>query len=173
MTLTGSITTASATLFSDPHSQTFLPPGTINKRTTAEHDFEVFAQDSWRLRSNVTVTAGLRWEYETPPWEVNGFEVAPTTDLDKWFFDRVANMNAGKPSYLSPTLSWDIAGRANGKPSWYNSGLQKLRPAPRDCLEPGLSRWSSRKTLRRARKEFDSSGIRDVLRPNRRAHRAG
>ena len=172
MTLTGSITTASATLFSNPHTQAFLPPGTINTRTTAEHDFEVFAQDSWRLRSNVTVTAGLRWEYETPPWEVNGFEVAPTTDLDKWFFDRVANMNAGKPSYLSPALSWDLAGRANGKPSWYNSDFKNFAPRLADCLEPRLSRRFTRKTLRRPRKEFDPRGIRDVLRPNRPADRA-
>jgi Carboxypeptidase regulatory-like domain len=128
MLLTGSITTASATLFSNPHTQTFLPPGTINRRTTAEHDFEIFVQDSWHLRSNLTVTAGLRYEYETPPWEIHGYEVAPTTDLDAWFAKRVSNMNAGIASNVSPLLSWDLAGRANGKPSWYNPDYKNFAP---------------------------------------------
>ena len=139
MTLTGSITTASETLFSNPHTQQFLPGGTINKRTTAEHDFEIFVQDSWRMRSNLTVTAGLRYEYETPPWEIHGFEVAPTTDLDTWFFDRVANMNAGKASNLSPALSWGLAGRANGKPSWYNPDYKNFAPRLAIAWSPGYS----------------------------------
>lgn len=128
MLLTGSITTAAVTLYSNPHTQTFLPPGTVDQRTTAEHDFEIFAQDSWQLRSNLTVTAGLRYEYETPPWEVNGFEVAPTTDLDAWFAQRVANMNQGIASNTSPLLSWDVAGRANGKPSWFNPDHKNFAP---------------------------------------------
>lgn len=137
MLLTGSITTASQTLFSDPHTQQFLPGGTINRRTTAEHDFEIFAQDTWHWRSNVTITAGLRYEYETPPWEVNGFEVAPTTDLDQWFFDRVDNMNQGIPSHNSPLLSWDLAGRANGKPSWYNPDRKNFAPRLAIAWSPG------------------------------------
>jgi hypothetical protein len=128
MMLTGPITGVQATLYSDPHTQTFLTPGTPEHRTTAERGYEVFGQDSWRLRSNLTITAGLHWSYETPPWEVNGFEVAPTIDLDQWFFQRVANMNKGLASNLSPLVSWNVAGNDYGKDSWYRPYYKNFAP---------------------------------------------
>jgi len=135
--LTGAITGVQATLFSDPHNQSFLPPGTPEQRTTAEHDFEVFGQDTWRLRSNLTVTAGLHWSYETPPWEVNGFEVAPTINLDQWFFQRVANMNNGIPSDRSPLVSWNVAGNDYGKDSWFRPYYKNFAPRLAFAYSPG------------------------------------
>jgi Carboxypeptidase regulatory-like domain len=126
--LTGSISTVSQTLYSNPHSQTFLPAGTPSLRTTAERDFETYAQDSWRMRPNLTITAGLRYEYAGPPWETNGYEVAPTTDLDQWFFQRITNMNQGIASNVSPLLSWNLAGKANGQNSWYTPDYKNFAP---------------------------------------------
>ncbi len=37
--------------------------GTVDARTT---QFDLFAQDSWKLRPNLTVNYGLRWEFNTP-----------------------------------------------------------------------------------------------------------
>jgi len=137
MQLVGAITGASTTVFSDPRTQTFLPPGTPEQRTYAEHDFEAFVQDSWHLRPSLTATVGLRYQYETPPWEIHGFQVAPTIDLDTWFRDRIANMNQGIASNVSPILSWDVAGRANGKPSWYNPDRKDFAPRLALAWSPG------------------------------------
>jgi hypothetical protein len=121
MMLTGSITQVNATFFGNPSSGAILPSGTPDTRSFAERVYEGYAQDSWRLRSNVVVTYGLRYTYETPVWETNGFEVRPTVDIQQWFNQRTINMNNGIPSDASPLLSWDLAGKANkGQNSWYD-----------------------------------------------------
>src|SRR5579872_823985 len=121
MMLTGSITQVNATFLGNPSSGSVLPAGTPDARSFAERVYEGYAQDSWRVRSNVIVTYGLRYTYETPVWETNGFEVRPTVDIQQWFNQRIANMNMGIPSDASPLLSWDLAGKANkGQNSWYD-----------------------------------------------------
>jgi hypothetical protein len=41
-------------------------------RTTRENEFSFFAKDDWKLRRNLTVNLGLRWDYFGVPWEANG-----------------------------------------------------------------------------------------------------
>jgi hypothetical protein len=138
MSLVGAITGGSTTVLSDPRTQTFLPPGTIEQRTYDERNYEAYFQDSWHLRPSLTATIGLRYQYETPPWEIHGIEVAPTTDLDTWFRDRIANMNQGIASNTSPLLSWGLAGRANGKPSWYSPDYKNFAPRLALAWSPGF-----------------------------------
>ena len=38
-------------------------------------------QDAWQLRPNLTVTAGVRYSLYSPPYEVNGLQVAPTISM--------------------------------------------------------------------------------------------
>jgi len=55
-----------------------LSPGTPVKRDYGLEWYELYAQDSWRVKPNLTVTYGLRWSLFPPPWEVNGFQASPT-----------------------------------------------------------------------------------------------
>jgi hypothetical protein len=128
MGLTGSITQVNATFFGDPATGAIQPTGTPDARSFAERSFEVYGQDSWRIRSNLTLTYGLRYGYETPVWETNGFEVSPSINIMSWFKQRVANMNAGIPSSASPLLSWVPAGKANRESSWYQPDFKDFGP---------------------------------------------
>jgi Carboxypeptidase regulatory-like domain len=37
-----------------------------------QHEFDWFGQDSWKIRSNLTINAGLRYQLNGVPYEVNG-----------------------------------------------------------------------------------------------------
>lgn len=126
--LTGSITQVNATIFATPQS-TFLPPGSPEDRHFAENLYEAYAQDSWKIRSNVTLTLGLRYGYEAPPYETNGFQVAPTVDIGQFFRQREINGNLGIASNVSPLLSWTLAGKANhGANSFYHPNNADFAP---------------------------------------------
>jgi hypothetical protein len=132
MMLTAPIAQVTATYFGNPSTGVIQPTGTPDTRNFGERSFEVYVQDSWRVRSNLTLTYGLRYGYETPVWETNGFEVAPSLDIMTWFKQRVTNMNAGIPSSVSPLIDYVPAGKANHEQSWY--GPDYLNFAPRLAL---------------------------------------
>ena len=129
MMLTGSITQVNATFLGNPATGAILPSGTASVRHYQERYVDSYVQDSWHFRPNVTITYGLRWNYETPVWENQGNEVVPSTNIFAFLQQRIANMNAGIPSDASPLLSWQPGGKANhGANSWYAPDFKNFSP---------------------------------------------
>jgi hypothetical protein len=126
--LAGPISQVNATYFGNPSTGAILPQGSPEARSFAERSFEVYGQDSWRIRSNLTFTFGLRYGYETPVWETHGNEVVPSVDIMTWFKQRVTNMDNGIPSSASPLLQWVPAGKANHESSWYEPDYKDFAP---------------------------------------------
>jgi hypothetical protein len=106
-----------------------LGQGTPIKRNFAVDQYEFYLQDSWRVKPNLTITYGLRYGLESPPWEVNGLQVAPNVDISQFFTQRGIKGATGIPSNTDPTISFDLAGAGNGKPGFYP--WQKKNFAPR------------------------------------------
>jgi len=107
-----------------------LPEGAPLKRRYAANEYEVYSQDSWRVKSNLTLTYGLRYGLYTPPWETRGLQVAPDQSLGHWFDVRGSQMEKGVPDNKSaPLISFVLAGKANGKQGFYD--LDKNNFAPR------------------------------------------
>jgi carboxypeptidase family protein len=138
MMLTGSITQVNTNFFiADPKSGSVLPQGSTELRQFAENDYELYGQDTWRIRDNLTLTVGLRYQYSTPPWEVNGFQSAVNTDIHQWLVQRELNQVAGIPSDASPLLSWDLAGRGNNRDSWFQPNKKDFAPRMAIAWSPG------------------------------------
>jgi hypothetical protein len=74
------------------------------------------------------VTLGLRYAIYTPPWEVNGQQVIPSPNLGDWFETRRSLALAGLPSSQAPRIFFDLGGKANGKPGYYQTSYSDFMP---------------------------------------------
>lgn len=137
--LTGLIPEVSADFHVNPKDSTFYPVGTPSRRHFAENDVEWYLQDNWKMRSNLNVTLGLRWSYYGPVWEQNGLQTAPTTDVLAWFDQRMKDMLKGIPSNRSPLLQFQLAGKANGRDSWYSPDWNNFAPRIALAYSPGFT----------------------------------
>ncbi len=107
-----------------------LPEGQGLKRRYAADEYEWYGQDSWHVKSNLTLTFGLRYSLYSPPWETRGLQVAPDVSLTDYFNNRGAQMESGVPDNRStPLVSFLLAGPQNGRSGFY--GWDKNNFAPR------------------------------------------
>jgi len=105
------------------------PPGTGKSRDFHYDEVELYAMDSWRARSDLTITYGLRWSYYGVPFESNGFETVPNVSLNTLFATRVANGLAGIAGpNAAPLLTYDLGGSANNAPNYYRSDKNNYGP---------------------------------------------
>ena len=56
-----------------------LKPLTLDQRM---QEYNFYVQDDWRIRSNLTLNAGVRYELNTVPYDAAGVQVAPDRPLD-------------------------------------------------------------------------------------------
>jgi hypothetical protein len=105
-----------------------LGDGVAVKRHFADDGWEMYAQDQWKVRKNLTLTLGLRYSLFAPPWETNGLQVAPTQSLTTYYDDRVQAMLNGLPASSVCCMTFNLAGPANGKPGFYNWDKKDFGP---------------------------------------------
>ena len=105
-----------------------LPEGAPVQRRWGADEYEFYAQDSFRLKPNLTITYGLRYSLFSPPWETNGTQVAPSIGMGQWFNLRGSNMLKGIGSEADPTVSFTLAGPANNRSGYYNWSTKDFAP---------------------------------------------
>ena len=116
----------SANLLYD-NSGKLLPFGTSSDRTFGTEEYDVYFQDTWRMRQNFTLSYGMRWSTSTPVYEVNGFEIVPTTPLGEYFALRQEGADKGVP-YTVP-ITFDKGGKFYGKPGFYPQDWNNFAPS--------------------------------------------
>lgn len=112
----------------DPSGNAFAP-GTGKNRDYRYNEFELYVQDSWRVRNNLTLNFGVRWHLYPAPYEANGFQAAQDVDLRQLFALRLANNAAGiSGENAEPFLRYDLIGKANNARALYETDLNNFGP---------------------------------------------
>ncbi|MFY9910102.1 MAG: hypothetical protein WAK56_09680, partial [Candidatus Sulfotelmatobacter sp.] len=140
--VTGMIGSISA-IYNQNKSGQFLQVGDLVSRHFKSNEAEFYAQDSWRAKSNLQLTFGLRYTLLQVPYETSGNQVAPTPSLASFFNGRTAAMNQGQ--VYRPTISFALAGQANGKAPYWNSDYGNIAPRLAFAYSPtsGVPFWQT------------------------------
>jgi hypothetical protein len=136
-----------------------LPAGKGIDRNFKTQEYDLYAQDSWRIRPNLNVTYGLRWSTSTPVYEKNGFQVKPVQSLGKFFDRRVAGALAGKP--VNDLLQIDLAGKANNKSGFYDQDWNNFAPSVAVAWSPNFKNGFLKKVFGENKSTF-RGGFRKV-----------
>ncbi len=88
------------------------------------------------MRHNLTLTYGLRWGTSTPVYEVDGFQVQPTTSLGGFFDQRRQSAFNGVP--FNELITLDRSGKANGRPGFYKQDWNNFAPSIAVAWQPDL-----------------------------------
>jgi len=101
--------------------------GVVPTHTFRNLEQEYYLQDQWKVTSQLTLTAGLRYVYLGVPYEKDGQQIAPTISMDSFFANRMNAAAAG--AAYNADLSFRAAGSVNGQPNFW--AAQKRNFAPR------------------------------------------
>lgn len=118
-TLTGSVATVAQT-FNSTSSSSGLLPNQISLQNYRYYNIGPYIGDTWRIRPNLSINLGLRWEYVSVPKEENGLLVLPVGGLDALFTNAQIDSVSGGGRQLykddwnnfAPSFSfaWDPSG---------------------------------------------------------------
>jgi hypothetical protein len=113
-------------LFTFDHDGGILPAGSPADRDFRTQEYDVYGQDVWKVRPNLTITYGLRYSISHPIYEANGFETKTDIPLSDFFAKRLEGAAAGKP--FNDPISIELSGKANGKSPLYDWDKNNFQP---------------------------------------------
>jgi hypothetical protein len=99
--IVGNLSTATQTLNVTTPTSGFVP-GATRSRIFKQNDVGLYVQDQWRMWSNLTVNAGVRWEFEGVPTIPNGLAIQLTN------FNQVFGVS-GPGNFFNPNAPAGIA----------------------------------------------------------------
>lgn len=109
------------------------------RRDYRYYETEGYAQDTWKARRDLTITAGLRYSYDSVPYETNGYEATVTNQLGSLLATRAANAANGVSGFdATPLFTYQLAGKNNpGNLSLFKANPYNFSPRLGAAWNPG------------------------------------
>ncbi len=122
---------------------TVLPAGAPTARDFVNHEGELYAQDTWKITRNFTVTAGLRFTLAPPVFEANGQQASTNIPIGDWMSQREILANQGlSQSAVSPITFIPLSdSRARDMYPFHKNWAPRLGLAYSPKAESGISKW--------------------------------
>ncbi|MBI3682583.1 MAG: carboxypeptidase regulatory-like domain-containing protein, partial [Acidobacteria bacterium] len=120
-----------------------LPVGAPISRDFRNEEYEMYFQDTWRMKRNLTLTYGLRWSLMPPIHEANGVQISTNIPMGQWFNQRGALADQGKSQEEAGRIIFISKNDPKARPIY---PFRKRNVAPRFAIawspdaEKGLSR---------------------------------
>ena len=99
-------------------SASVIPQGGYVTRDMKNQEYEMYAQDSWKIRHNFTVTAGLRLSVMPPVYEANGQQISPSVPLSDWLAQRAQAAAQGLGQNSLAPIQFVLASSPQGRPMY-------------------------------------------------------
>lgn len=107
------------------------PPGTPLLNDVTYPTYSLYVTDTWHIRPNLTLTYGLNWTADMPPYEKNGKQIIAVTQ-DGSVIDPKAYMQARRDAALNGRVYNPIVGftpiRNTGRKYPYDPALDQVSP---------------------------------------------
>jgi hypothetical protein len=134
----GIVTSATAN-YNNTTDGTIIPQGSPVTRNFVSREAELYAQDSWRIKSNLTLTYGLRLSIMPPVHEANGQQLSSNIPIGQWMDARGALADQGLSDQGAGFLSY----LPNGRPYYpqHNNWQPRLGLAYSPRGTSGLSKF--------------------------------
>jgi Carboxypeptidase regulatory-like domain len=123
--------------FTFDHDGSLFAAGVPTKRTFATEGYDGYVQDVWKMRSNLTITAGLRYSLEHPVYETQGFELKSDIPLSDYFAQRLAGAAKGVP--FNTPIHFAPSGKANHAGPLYDWDKNNFQPRVAVAWTPRFS----------------------------------
>lgn len=136
MLIVGTITEGDA-IYNYTKTGSTVAVGAPIKRNYRWNEYEFYGQDTWRLRSSLTLTYGLRYSYLQAPAETSGTQVGTCQfsgticepySLSKYYQGSLAQAASGGAANAVGEVAFNLNGRYNHAPDFWTPDKNDLGP---------------------------------------------
>jgi hypothetical protein len=120
---------------------TLIPPGAPTSRNFANHEGEMYIQDTWKVTRNLTVTAGVRFALEPPVYEVNGQQASTNVSLAQFLGERVNFAGQGLSQQNAGLVQFIPGSQGSPMYPFHKNWSPRLAIAYSPKGDSGISKW--------------------------------
>lgn len=104
-----------------------LPKSATIRRNYTNREYEWYLQDTYRLRRNVIVTAGVRHSVMPPVFERDGVQLSTNIPLHQWSLQRASLAAQGLPQSQVQAIAFEPVSTPGARPL-YPTGYRNFAP---------------------------------------------